>query len=158
MESRQVYNKAIALLARREHSEKELRTKLLKEFGDQEPSAQTCMDEVVERLKQDDYLSDWRFAMCYVRSRANRGFGSERIAQELATKGVDSEVSEAALEQFEQAEMSWSVVIEQVWRKKFGRPPENFLQKCKQARFLQYRGFSSSQIAALEAVWRAETP
>ncbi len=114
------------------------------------------MHEVVERLKKDDYLSDSRFAACYVRSRANRGFGAERIMQELTTKGVGPEACAVAMEQFERSESGWFVVIEQVWRKKFGKPPENFLEKCKQARYLRYRGFSSAQIAKLEAVWSAE--
>lgn len=150
--SRQISTKAIALLARREHSEKELRTKLLRVFKDHDALVQG----VIEQLKHDDYLSDRRFAACYIRSRANRGFGPERILLELGAKGVDSSSGLDALQELEQTELNWSAVIERVWRKKFSDPPADFGQKFKQTRFLQYRGFSLEQIAALEAVWDGE--
>ena len=45
---------------------------------------------------------------------------------------------------FEEAELDWFALAEQVFRKKFGEPgPVDMKEKARRARFMQYRGFSS---------------
>jgi regulatory protein len=75
---------ALNLLARREHSRMELTQKLkLRNFSENEIS------QTIEQLTQQDLQSDKRFAECYMRSRAEKGFGPVRIKFELREKGVD---------------------------------------------------------------------
>ena len=86
---------ALSLLARREHTRKELSTKLSKKFDHQ------VVDETVLLLSQCGAVSDKRFAEMLVRSRFNRGFGPIYITKELRFKGVDQEISKECLEVFD---------------------------------------------------------
>ena len=86
---------ALSLLARREHTRKELSTKLSKKFDYQ------VVDETVLLLSQGGAVSDKRFAEMLVRSRFNRGFGPIYITKELRFKGVDQEISKECLEVFD---------------------------------------------------------
>ena len=73
-----IYNKALDIISRREHSEKELENKLLKKFESSE-----LIDLVIERLKTNNLLNDERYAEMYVRIRKRKGFGPKRIGYEL---------------------------------------------------------------------------
>ena len=63
---------------------------------------------------------------------------------ELGQRGVNEAL--VALS-FEALDIDWGDRVEAVWRKKFSAAAENFAEHAKQARFLQYRGFTSDQIA-----------
>jgi regulatory protein len=81
---RKPYDAGIDLLSRREHSRKELRTKLLRknEFTPEE------VDEALERLEAQGYLSEARFAKARARSLFRKGFGESYVRGDLASKGV----------------------------------------------------------------------
>ena len=65
---------------------------------------------------------------------------------ELRERGVESEAIEQALGD---TEMDWNHAAREARRRKFGlAPPADYRERAKQARFLQYRGFSSDQIRA----------
>lgn len=132
---------AVRLLARREHSTEELKRKLLSKGHD---AAQ--VGAVVEKLLAKRLVSDERFAAGMVRHRAQRGQGPVRIRAELREQGV----TDAMIEQeFETADVDWNQLAAEVRRRKFGAtPPGDFRLRAKQARFLQYRGFSADQISA----------
>ena len=135
----EAYNAALRLLLRREHSQHELTKKL-----DQKGFDADAIDEAVERLILDKYLSDERFAECYVRHRANAGYGPDRIANELRERGV----SEGNIAHgFSVFEGDWFIMASAVRQKKFGLAlPGDFKEKAKQLRFLQYRGFTQEQL------------
>ena len=126
---------AVRLLARREHSAEELRQKLIKrEFA---------LDEIATallELKQGDWQSDERYAEAYIRVRRLKGFGPVRIASELRERGVDELIADRYL----LAEDGiWRQTLEQEYQKKYhGRAFEDYQEKAKRMRFLQYRGFS----------------
>lgn len=89
-------------------------------------------------------LSDERFAESLVRVRRNRGYGPLRIRQELQDKGAAPDVIDRCLDV---GSREWLVELQRVRRKKFGeRLPSNYPERARQARFLQYRGFSTEQI------------
>jgi regulatory protein len=68
-----------------------------------------------------------------------------RIAAELRRSGLAAEPIEAALA----AGPDWNALARKVCRAKFGpQPPASWAQWARQARFLQYRGFSSDHIRA----------
>ncbi|WP_075186883.1 regulatory protein RecX [Teredinibacter haidensis] len=137
------YNAAIALLARREYSQKELTDKLFKKFCSAEGD---ILNTVIQRLTENSYLSDERFAEAYCRARVRKGFGLERLLLELAEKGICTELGEQVLIQFEE---QWLTLVEQVWRKKYKTLPQNYAEKAKQQNFLRYRGFTFSDIDRL---------
>lgn len=143
-----IQNTALSLLARREHSRLELRQKLTKRY---ESSVQV-IDQVLAKLQEDGYLSDERFAEAYLRSRMAKGFGEQRVEQELKLRGINDDLIAQSFENLSQQGALFDDGAMRVWRKKFDVLPSDFAQKVKQARFLRYRGFSQDQI---ERVFRA---
>ena len=132
--------KAIRLLARREHTRAELASKLAAHGTQEEIAA------VIAELQACHLQSDHRFAESYVRSHAAR-LGASRLRQTLQTKGVTSELIEAQLapgalpDELERARA--------VWRRKFSATPADVREWARQARFLQGRGFASDIIRQL---------
>ena len=78
---------ALRILARRDHSCFELSAKLL-ERGFVQDHIQWVVDECL-RL---DYLDDSRYAVTYTEKLMRKGYGSRRIKQVLAAKGVSSRI------------------------------------------------------------------
>jgi len=129
---------ALTLLARRDFLTGELGAKLGASGCDREVVAAVIAELVQERL-----LDDARYAERYVASRAERGQGPVRIAAELGSLGAPRELIDAALE----SGPDWRAVAGTVRRRKFGAaPPGSWAERARQARFLQYRGFSSDHI------------
>ena len=126
-------------LARREHSCAEVVAKLVRKGCDARIAAQ-----VAAELTAKNFLSDERLAEVVVRSRRRRGYGPMRIRRELQQKGLTDE----AVERWSDPKSKdWLTELERVRLKKFGsRPPDNYAERAKQARFLQQRGFTYEQI------------
>ena len=88
-----VYNAGLNLLARREHSSKELKQKLGRRFAD------ALVDEACAELEHNGLLSDERFTEAVIHSRSAKGYGPRHIAQELAQKGVSKELIKEFLDE-----------------------------------------------------------
>src|SRR6187551_2514821 len=85
------YAYAIALLARRDYSGKELRKKL-----SDRGYIEIAIEPVVEELEASNKLNDKRYGSNVVAYRARRGQGPARIRQELQRAGIDKETVEEA--------------------------------------------------------------
>ena len=134
-----VYNKALDLVSRREHSRYELMQKLNKRF----PETMPIIEEALDKLIANKILDDERFAEMYLNSRARKGFGPKKIEMELYSKRVDSFLIANAIEAYE----SWNENAENELKKKFkGIQPTDYQSKMKQKQFLFNRGFSSQII------------
>lgn len=134
-----IYQRAIALLARREHSQHELLLKLKKNGFDLDQ-----IHFVLHRLVNEGLQSDDRFAENYVLMRARRGFGPLRIQEELRDRGIAATLVAQVLQA---QEALWVERMLQVKQKKFGAHVSlDVPAKLKQMRFLQYRGFTHEQI------------
>lgn len=132
---------AVRLLARREHSSEELSRKLQAKGH---PAA--VVDSVVAALGQKKLVSDDRFASSFVHHHVQRGQGPVRIRAELRQQGITDELIDA---QLGSEGVDWIAQAAAVRRRKFGAsPPRSMPERAKQARFLQYRGFTSDQIRA----------
>ena len=130
------------LLARREHSEQELRQKLKSRDYDVE-----AIDEVLQQLQQDGLQSDERFSEAYVNTRFNAGVGPLKIRYELRQKGVSDLLGDEILEPFSDR---WDQLLVQQRVRKFGESiPADYGERMKQARFLQNRGFSPESVMRL---------
>lgn len=132
--------RAVAYLARREHSRAELARKLAA-YGEADD-----VNQVLDQLQAAKLLSDARFAEMYVKSRAVR-FGAARLRQELRQRGVDDQL--IAHELAEGALPDELARAREVWQKKFSAAPEDAREWAKQARFLQGRGFGGEIIRRL---------
>ena len=127
------------MLSRREHSAFEIRDKLKKRDFEEAEIAQA-----ISELKQGGWLSDERYAEAYIRMRQQKGFGPIRIAMELHERGVEESIVDAFMHD---AEESWQQILERQYLKKYkNRPVEDYNDKAKRIRFLQYRGFSLDAI------------
>jgi regulatory protein len=134
-----IRKKAMDLLMRREHAVAELQKKLNAKDYDADIVA-----EVVEQLTNEGLVSDARFTEAFVRYRANNGYGPRRIQSELRQRGVDEKMQAAHLDV---GAPQWFEQVAQVRTKRFGEAlPEDFKERARQARFLQYRGFTNEQI------------
>lgn len=132
------------LLARREHSLRELHNKLTQRFGNL-PPIPTLIHEETERLREERLQSDERFAEAYLHSRARRLYGRVRIMAELRERGISDTVTAATLKA---SDIDWHANLRQLLETRFGAgPAADFKEKAKRMRFLQYRGFSADEIS-----------
>ncbi|WP_439107190.1 regulatory protein RecX [Congregibacter sp.] len=125
------------LLARREHSLAELRTKLGRRFDRDE------LDVALHKLADENLQSDGRFAQAFTRERMLRGIGPLRIDSELRQRGVDRKLIEEAIAVTPSEEgITWRELAKDVLQRKFGNErPEDLAEKARRLRFLGYRGF-----------------
>ncbi|MGH8140675.1 MAG: regulatory protein RecX [Steroidobacteraceae bacterium] len=129
---------AVALLARRDFASGELQRKL-EQQGFEAPVAAAT----VALLAGEGALNDSRYAENYVTYHAGRGQGPRRIGADLKALGLPEELIGAALA----GGPDWRALAREVRVRKFGPgEPADWAQKARQARFLQYRGFSSDHI------------
>lgn len=151
---------AFYYLGRREHSQKELKQKLL---------AKNCNPQAVEELltefKQEGYQSDERMTLALIKDGINKNHGIIRIFQTLKKHGLSTISSanqinawiETHSEFFgdlnlnttqeqqitENFEVDWLIKAVELRVKKYGNAiPTTPKEKARQLRFLQYRGFS----------------
>ena len=90
------YDRALKLLAMREHSAKEIECKLTAKGYDD-----TEIAETISKLISENSLSDRRFAYAYVRSRMRRNpEGRPILRMRLREKGVASDIVETVLSEF----------------------------------------------------------
>jgi len=132
-------NLAMNWLARREHSLAELRTKLAaRDFSAGE------IESAVAALASEGLVSDERFAESFVAARARKGQGPVRIRMDLQQRGVSPELIALHLDP---RSPEWLCLAREVRIRKFGAEiPADFKEKARQMRFLEYRGFASTQI------------
>ena len=129
----------LRLLARREHSRRELLDKLaLRGFERSE------VEPVIDGMAEQNWQNDERFAECYVRQRIANGYGPMRIAYELQQRGITGvDINSQAEEQVG----GWQNLALDVYLGKYD--DEKSLSQSewlKRSRFLQQRGFSGETI------------
>ncbi|MDY6841784.1 MAG: regulatory protein RecX [Pseudomonadota bacterium] len=136
---------ALRLLARREHSRLELSLKLC-----QRKLSGDIINAVLDDYEKEGWLDDDRFADVYARQRMDLGYGPLRILGELQQRGVHK-TPECVDEMTEE---DWCQRAIGIRDKRFGLTDlsEDWDEKLRQARFLNRRGYSASQVErALEA-------
>lgn len=131
------------LLSRREHLYRELEQKLARRFSSTEDNPDTrgvLITEVLQQLCEENLQSDQRFVESFIRHRSARGYGPDRVRQELRHKGASSELVN---EEMSCCEVDWFALARATRIKRFGAAmPQEFKDRARQLRFLQYRGFS----------------
>lgn len=129
--------RALRYLSAREHSRLELARKLARHAQEGDD-----LDQLLDWLVTQKFLSDERFAESLVNRRASR-YGSSRILSELQSHGLDDATVSTLKVSLLEGENERAM---EVWQKKFGTKPGSHEERAKQMRFLQQRGFSNSAI------------
>jgi regulatory protein len=132
--------RALAALARREHSRAELERKLAPHAESPEQLAQ-----VLQQLQAEGWLSNERFVQSLVRRRAHKQ-GVARIQQELSQHRLSSEETQAELALLKHTEYERALAL---WCKKFDQLAQTPQERARQARFLAGRGFAAAIVHRL---------
>lgn len=133
------YQKALQLLARRDHSCAELMRKLRSRgFGTPE------IEPVIRECRRLGYLSDSRFAEVYISQLQRKGYGINTIKHKLFAKGIGQAVVQDKLTPFgsddAQLELCRRVLAKKM-KPLAGENPSR-AQTPKLHRYLLNRGFS----------------
>ena len=132
--------KALRLLGRREHSARELGSKLRQ--GGVEADQ---VSELVESLADEGWQSDPRFAASRIQNRIAQGYGPIRIAAELRVAGLPDAMIREALEA---ADCDWTALCVDFCQRKFRQSPADRHERQKRYHHLSARGFASEHIRA----------
>ena len=139
---RSAYDKALGLLARREHSRRELKTKLRQGGyeGDETSAA-------IDRLGEQHYQDDDRFAEVLLRSRIAQGYGPMRLRVELKSHGVaDARIREL----LDAADVDWDAsAVAQLRRRYGGTGTADPAERTRRAQFLLRRGFAAATVRSV---------
>ena len=140
--SRRAFNSALNSLDYRDHSEKEIRAKLMRKHGAE------YVDEAVEKLIELDLINDRRYAENYARELfEHKNFGKIRIKSELIAKGIASDIaSEAVNSLFEDEEPDNIQRIVDIIEKKYYNRMNDEVGRKKVFSALQRMGYSFSDI------------
>ena len=133
--------RALALLARREHSGAELARKLAPHAPAEDIAT------LVEHLRRENLLSDVRYAESLARARDGR-HGSLRLRADLRVQGVPEEQCDAVLAQARARDLEAARAL---WQRKFGQASPDRAERARQMRFLASRGYPTEVIRRVVA-------
>jgi regulatory protein len=139
--SGRAWDRAIRLLAARDRSEQEIRSRLA---AAGEPA--TSIAATVHRLRQRRYLDDRRFALGLAEQANRRGYGSEYVRAQLQHKGVADQVIEQALHANFADEVE---LARRALTRRFPEEPRQPAERAKAVRFLLRRGFPEAVVFAI---------
>ncbi|HSW17210.1 MAG TPA: recombination regulator RecX [Ramlibacter sp.] len=129
--------RALRLLSQREHSRAELERKLAR--YEEEPGT---LARALDELAAGNFISEERVVQSVLHQRASR-LGAMRVRQELQQKGVAPEAIAGAVAQLQATEVERA---REVWRRRFGAPPQDAAERGRQTRFLLARGFAAATV------------
>ncbi|MDM5147062.1 recombination regulator RecX [Candidatus Persebacteraceae bacterium Df01] len=131
---------ATALLARREHSRRELTQKLIRRFTTAD------IETALNRLQEKNLLNNQRFACAYVRE-AGRKFGDIKLRHYLRERGVtDDDIDHALKTEISIDEYDRAAGVLQ---KKYRVALSDAKTRAQASRFLLSRGFSRGTVTAV---------
>lgn len=130
-------DRALVMLARREHTRAEM-TRKLSAYSESPEQIEQLLDALAAR----GWLSEERFAESRASTLA-RKFGSRKIEYDLRSRGVSAEVIEQTVERALAQELE---NCRAAWQRKFGVLPQDAAERGRQMRFLAGRGFSAEAV------------
>lgn len=133
------YNKALGLLARREHSRRELRQKLGRNgYAGEEAN------DALDRLGAQHYQDDERFAEVLIRSRTAQGYGPMRLRAELKSHGLSDARIRGLLDA---VDTDWAEAAAAQLRRRYGgKAAADPAERARRAQFLLRRGFPAATV------------
>jgi len=150
----ELYEYAVASLARRMRTVAELKRQMRARIEEPESEyAETLVETVIRRLKDQGYLNDSNYAAYYSSMRRdNQKFGRGRVITELKTRGVHAAVIEKAVD------TAYDGVNEEkqardYLRKKRMEKPKDQKQTARVFRQLARAGFRTKTIFTILKKW-----
>lgn len=136
---KQIKKDSLRLLARRDHSRKEIELKLVTK-GYQREQVSAAIDELTLQSWQDDS----RYAESYLNRRSQKGFGPVKIAHELRQQGIEkAKIDELIIAKSD----DWNRLLWQLYNKKFADPViTDSAERGRRIRFLSQRGYPTAMI------------
>jgi regulatory protein len=150
----ELYEYAVGALARRMRTVAELKRLMRARVKEPESEyAQTLVELVIRRLKDQGYLNDSEYAAAYTSMRRdNQRLGRKRVITELKTRGVHGAVIEKAVEAAYQG-VSEEKQAREYLRKKRLEKPRDQKQAARIFRQLARAGFGTQTIISILKKW-----
>ena len=139
--------RALAMLDRRDYSRAELLKKLA-EKGVEETEAA----EAVERLTELGFVDDARYAPIIVRHYAAKGYGPQRVRQELQKRGIPKDLWDEAMEQMPAQDDT----VDRLLRSKLKSESPDRAELKKAQDFLLRKGYGWDEIKAALGRYNSE--
>ena len=139
--------RALAMLDRRDYSRAELLKKLVEKGEDETEAA-----EAVERLVELGFVDDARYAPIIVRHYAAKGYGPQRVRQELQRRGIPKDLWDEAMEQMPQQDDT----IDRLLRSKLKSDAPDRAELKKATDFLLRKGYGWDEIRSAVARYTSE--
>lgn len=153
----ELYEHAVRSLARRMRTVAELKRLMRARVEEPESEyAQTLVELVIRRLKDQGYLNDSNYAAYYSSLRRdNQKFGRARVITELKTRGVHASVIEKAVETAYEG-VNEEKQARDYLRKKRMEKPRDQKQAARIFRQLTRAGFRTKIIFTILKKWNVE--
>lgn len=149
MNESDLYQYALFMLSRRDYGKAELFARMKRRMYEKNDGIidETLIERVLERLNEQHFLDDNRVVALLLQGYIRKGYGPLRIKQEMRQKGFPQTLVD---QHFANIDVDWFEKAAEVRSKKFGDDlPDDFKEKSKQIRYLQYRGFFGDMIYEL---------
>jgi regulatory protein len=142
MEYKDALRRAAAMCSRQEQCSAHIREKLLEWSTDPDDA-----DRIIEKLQQEKFLDDQRYANFYVRDKFRlNNWGKIKITAMLRQKGIQAPIYEEALKQIDD-KAYYDTCAELIQKKAESLDEKNqYTRKGKLFRFAAGRGFESELI------------
>jgi regulatory protein len=150
----EMYEYAVGALGRRMRTVAELKRLMRARVEDPESEyAETLVELVIRRLKDQGYLNDSNYAAYYSSMRRdNEKFGRGRVVTELKTRGVHASVIEKAVETAYEAVNEEKQAREYLRKKRMSKPKDQ-KQIARIFRQLARAGFGTKTIFTILKKW-----
>lgn len=142
LEPGEAREKALGLLARREHGQRELKQKLTARGASRELAEAT-----VELMAERGYQSDERYAERLVAHRAQQGYGPNWIRAELGQAGVARDEVARVMDELD---IDWADRARDLLARKGLADASDAATRLKAGRTLAQRGFSGEHARAAQ--------
>ena len=151
-----LYQYAVAALARRMRSTAELKRLLRLKVEAETEYGRTLVELVIRRLKDQSYLNDAKYAAAYSSFRRdNEKFGRRRVITDLKTKGVHAEIIAQAVASVYEEVNDEKLAREFLRRKRLAKPTDQ-REAARTFRQLMRAGFTSKTIFAILKKWSVD--
>lgn len=150
-----ILNKAVQLLAQRDHSSYELTNKIIQfftkkikcsedEYYEQLNQLKIETTDVIQYCTNQNWMNDTQYIEKYIVMRANKGYGRYKIAMELKQRGLSTDLIHELLRILD---INWVYNAHKQLLKKFKQVNvKNISEKQKVTQFLVTRGYTQDDI------------
>ncbi|MFB3813029.1 MAG: regulatory protein RecX [Terriglobales bacterium] len=151
----ELYEYAVAALGRRMRTVAEMKRLLRQRVAGQD-SAETMVEVVVDKLKEQRYLNDTEYARTYSSlRRENDKLGRRRVITDLKTKGVHGDVIDKTVGEAYAGVNEEKLAREFLLRRHIKKPADQ-KQAAKVFRTLARAGFATRTIIGILKKWDVE--